>query len=634
MTPDYRRAHICPELFRRNIDFVSETGHNGGRNQHGITIILKLCMFSLISISAFATGGTCPSGANYTTATGNTPVTLSSLGVTSCYYIAANGADTNTGVDESHPWLHAPGMPNCANTCGTVTPSAGQGFILRGGDTWHYGNSSAVPYTGIFPPGNGSACDAGNSCGWSIGGPSNGWSGTISNPIYFGVDKTWFNAGVCGASWCRPIMNGDNPTSNSGVGSCTHDESSLSFIKSWTASSNFYIDNFEFTGICWSGANNAPSYIGNGNHFSNSTTNRIIENDYFHGWTHVTFSCSQGPTGNCDGGPAISGPSDSTAGKGDTITDVVVDGSDSDKQSFSGVAFGAYDVHNSVFRYVGNGTTLNNNHVWHDNLLEYIFGSSDGVTHGNGVEMNTEYASVNAFYNNVIRNFFVGGVGCGNVVVWRTPQTTDYAFNNLLYGQDASCHNANFWDLVTANQGGADGWTDNEFNNTWVLSANGPFTNSTMDGTATVNMINTHCISPNGGTSGANCQTINGTINYVSVVMQTTTQASGQGYTSGETFAYSPSSGSGATVGAGTNEQNLCSALTGSSDPLLRAAGTACQNDTGYACSYNPSTHSVSCPARTVVARPTSGVWDAGAYEYAGGGGPPAPPSNLQAMPQ
>ena len=42
--------------------------------------------------SAFAAGGTCPSGANYLQPnTANTLVTLSSLGITSCYYIAANG---------------------------------------------------------------------------------------------------------------------------------------------------------------------------------------------------------------------------------------------------------------------------------------------------------------------------------------------------------------------------------------------------------------------------------------------------------------------------------------------------------------------------------------------------------------
>src|SRR6185437_5296880 len=163
---------------------------------------------------------------------------------TRTFYIAANGSDSNNGTSKTTPWLHAPGMPNCTATCATITPQAGDNFIFRGGDTWHFGNSSAVPYTGVMASGNGSGCDAGNSCGWSIGGPSNPWSGTPTSPIYFGVDQTWFNAATCGAGWCRPIMNGDNPTSASAVASCAHDDRSFSFVQSWTGSSNYVIDNF------------------------------------------------------------------------------------------------------------------------------------------------------------------------------------------------------------------------------------------------------------------------------------------------------------------------------------------------------------------------------------------------------
>jgi hypothetical protein len=534
------------------------------------------------------------------------------------FYIAANGNDSNNGTSKTTPWLHAPGMPNCTATCKTITPQPGDSYIFRGGDTWHFGNPNAVPYTGTMASGNGSGCDAGNSCGWSIGGPSNGWGSLSGSPIYFGVDQTWYNSAVCGGSWCRPIMNGDNPPSTSAVASCTYDQRGFSFLQSWTTSVNYTIDNFEWTGLCWGGANENPTYVGIGNHFSNSTTNRVIENNYFHGWTHVTYSCSLGgdgePVGNCQGGQAISGPSDSTAGVGDTITHNVFDGSDADQKSFSGILFGGYIVEDNVFTNMAQGAILNNNHVWANNLEQNIYGYSDGVAHGNGIEMNTEYQAVNVFYNNVFRNFFPGGQGCGNVMVWAFPITTDYEFNNIAYGFNCSSA-GNFWDMGPGTTSQGTNFTANIFNNTWVIpSGSGDF-----GGTgATANFVNNHCVLPGGGT-GASCYSSaagKGTMNYSNDVVQTPSAASTQGYTSTQTFAYSPTSASDATVGAGANEQAYCNAMLGSSDPVLQAAGAACRSGTGYACTYNTTNHTVSCPANTLVARPTSGAWDAGAYQY------------------
>src|SRR5580704_6890233 len=102
------------------------------------------------------------------------------------HYVAANGSDANNGTSKSTPWLHAPGMANCASSCASYTPAAGDSIIFRGGDTWHFGNSAAAPYVG-------------SGWGWS-------WSGSNGNPIYIGVDQTWFAA----SSWARPILHGDN----------------------------------------------------------------------------------------------------------------------------------------------------------------------------------------------------------------------------------------------------------------------------------------------------------------------------------------------------------------------------------------------------------------------------------------
>src|SRR6185437_4772874 len=82
--------------------------------------------------------------------------------------------------------------------------------------------------------------------------------------------------------------------------------------------------------------------------------------------------------------------------------------------------------------------------------------------------------------------------------------------------------------------------------------------------------------------------------------------ATTNGYTSSQLFAYSPVSATAPTVGTGTNRQSYCNALSSAG---LTDAATACQSDTGYACSYNTSDHTMNCPTRSATARPT-GAWD------------------------
>jgi hypothetical protein len=495
-------------------------------------------------------------------------------------------------------------------TCKSTTPEHGTGFIFRGGDSWHFGNSSASPYVGSGNP------------GWNVT-----WSGSSGNPIYWGVDQTWYSGSV----WARPVMTGDNPTSATGVSSCAYDQSYFTALNYNIQSYNTF-DNLEFTGFCWHGnQSNANESICCMRHItgaqeSTTPTYNTLSNVYIHGWSHATFSCSETggePTGNCDGAYGISLGSNSTYEKGDTIVGTVIDGSDTDKASLCAICFAGYDIHNSVLRYLANGVVTNNTHVFHDNLLEYLLQSGDGETHTNGFEFNVEWAGTNAVYNNVIRNLWLSGA-C-EVTQWMAPNTTDYYFNNSVYG--LGC-NGNYFDIVGGPSGGSNGWTAYLFNNTWVVPAAGAI-NANPAGT-TAHWSNNHCIIPGGGTSGS-CYAGAGTLNYLTNVVQDTTVASGQGYTASETYAYSPSASTNATAGAGTNEEGYCTTLLGSSDTLLQAAGTACKSDTGYACSYNSTTHSVTCPARTVVARPPSAVWDAGAYEYQGGA--VAPATNLKATP-
>jgi len=576
------------------------------------------------------TANACPTGATYG-ANGNQ--TLAALGITSCRYVASYGLDTATGQYETDPWLLAPGMGNCASNClterNTLNGGAtGVGIILRGGDTWHFGNSSASPYTGLIASGNGSGCDAGNSCGWTIGGSSNAWGSNVSNPLYFGVDKTWWNSSVCGVSWCRPIMNGDNPTSTTGVASCPHDLSTFSFIKTWTGTVNVIIDNFEFTGTCWSGTNRTVPYVDFGNTFTPATNNRTIENSYFHGWSHVTFGVSS--TGQAVS--AINEPSANNGGIGDVITHNIFDGSDTDEKSYSGITFGGYDIDSNVFRYMTQGCITNNTHTMHDNVFDHLYGYSDGLAHGNGCEFNTENNTDNVVYNNIWSNFAYDGVGCGNEQFQTAPQSgrTTYFFNNVIYGWGCGS-NGNYLDICGSPSPSCSNttFTINAFNNTMVMTNGGLSTLvATAPSTIHINFINNHCISP-ATPSSCILTTQGATIVQTTNLLQTTANATSQGYNATQTYAYSPTLGTNSSVGFGTNETtSLCSPLVGSGDSLLQAAGAACELETGYSCTLNLTNHTVSCPAIAIpVARPSSGVWDAGAYEFSAGAPQVATPS-------
>ena len=267
-----------------------------------ILIVVGVTLIGLCAITAQAAGGTCPSTAQYvnTANPAGAPVTLASLGITSCYFIAASGSDSlNNGTSEATPFLHAPGMVNCTANCAAVTQAPGLGFIFRGGDTWHYFAGS--PQIGL-------------PVGWPTSGSphASGYvfthSGTPTNPIYVGVDQTWFTGG----SWVRPVINDDNPVITAttafflntashvvnipGIAtSCAHTQGDLNNID-YPGVSNIITDNIEFVGMCYDdvATTNNPHY--DLDYFCGSppcTSNFYFINMYHHGKSHVAF-CNNG----------------------------------------------------------------------------------------------------------------------------------------------------------------------------------------------------------------------------------------------------------------------------------------------------------------------------------------------------
>lgn len=600
-------------------------------------------LFLLLALPAFAAGGTCPSGANYTNPANPTGalVTLSSLGVNSCYYVAANGSDTNSGISESSPFLHSPGMASCSSNCASVSLAPGLGFIFRGGDTWHFGNSSASPYAGVVTTCAANGTVAGGLCLDDV-------NGTSSNPIYYGVDQNW----SAGGSWSRPILTADNSLCNASTVGTLPDGATCTGTTDWYGQPSYYVsscpyqiggsnnlidvgfskyvtlDNFEISGLCLSHVGQpggADTYI----RYGGAQAPLVFENLYMHGASHLKFA---GPntSGACTGSSvctnmfAFQGSVASTT-TGETIVQNAVDFADSDPAGQNLCFAGFWNIAYNAFRYT-TSCLPNPVHVFHDNLYEYFFENG----HSNMLEdIGESTTGANAFYNNVFRHIETYMSSGGGVGLWLAPPTSgtvDYIFNNLVY----DVGNLEYFNVGgTAGNNAQGNYT--LFNNTFQTNNPQPILRCNLYTNGPVIDTNNHYIDNQNYILGP-CSTLTST----TPLAQTNAQADSNvsvhfdQYSASETYGYSPLASTNSTVGAGTNEYSgYCSAL---STAGLNAAATACQSGTTYACTYNTSNHTMGCSSPTVVARPSSGAWDAGAYEFNAQNPPPNPPTGLSAV--
>jgi hypothetical protein len=504
---------------------------------------------------------------------------ISGIASANTYYVAAIGSDSNSGTSKTTPWLHAPGMPSCKATCAGASPQAGDSVIFRGGDTW---TISA-------------------SWNWS-------WSGTNGNQIYIGVDQTWYT----GSSWVRPILTGG--------GSFPGAAGTGDFLNLGTGNPSYVtVDNLEWTGLNWSAAvTGLVSYIGLGG----NSANILIEENYFHGWTHASApENNSAEVVSCGGGTSTS----------NQFFLNVVDGSDTAEDSFMGVEGSCVGyVYENEFKELMYGFNGNAKSI-HDNVFDHVgFASYDGVSHNGIVISNLDDSGGSVFYNNVAVNSLPGATG--GVSFWQTPLAgaVSYGFNNVV-PNGANIQGVGAW-CGEYYSSGAGGGSCTWFNNTVEC---GPDSNpvnacsrvgSGQSGPliAGVNEYNSHVIYNSGGslnTISKECAAGACPVATNNIVTQTLSVANTQGYTLGEAYSFSPTASSNATVGAGLNENVLCAAIS----LVDSKAGAACLNDTTYAVSYNTATHTVTYPARTTIARPSAGAWDSGAYQFANGQQPNAP---------
>ena len=553
-----------------------------------------------------------------------------------CYFIAANGADTNNGTSQSTPWLHAPGMPNCSGTCATVqssfggagTKNAGVGLIFRGGDTWHFGNASLNPYTGgTWTPqwdGDQSTCV---------------YEGTQTGCFYVGVDTSWYTGG----SWKRPILTGDNPTSTTTVSSCAYHTGSRNYLVQLDASPYQYWDSFEMTGLCGDTPYSDSAYITNNgiDQPPNTPMMTFYVNLYMHGWT-VSTATAQGSSLVCE---VFHG------GSLGTWDHVVVDGADSNPGT---CAWGTFpDIHHmrdSIFRYTTQGVA-NWCHDIHDNIWEYLY-NPYVPTHGNALECNSDATgnakgqpqnTPNVYYNNIMRHFDPSMGKNGQVDLWFCPtQMPEYWFNNLMYDLNPAA-NGGSWDIAgPAGYGCNNSGGQFMFNNTLVDTIQPCHLNDINNGTGGkyLTVLNEHLI--NAPYDGTGCT--GGASSGTNISMSDAT-ATSQGYTTGSpgysspnncandsTAPCGPTSANNSTVGVGGTHQTYCTTLASySSEPAIGTdAANACQYGTTDGCAYNSTSHTMVCPAQAAVARLTK--WDAGGYQYNTQDPPPNPPTGLSAV--
>jgi hypothetical protein len=586
--------------------------------------------------NAFAAGGACPAGV---------PVTGNN-----CHFVAATGSDSNNGTSETTPWLHSPGMANCSGNCAALQAgNAGIGIIFRGGDTWHFGNPNAAPYTG-------GALDLYNWFSNSYGGSISNcvYEGNQSGCLYVGVDTTWYNTSTCGGSWCRPVLTGDNPTlpgAGSFVSSCAYQVSGNNFGPNNLVVMPPYtiLDNFELTGMCSSASSTSQgdTYLAGWASSGTYTSESFLENSYLHGWT-ATQSAGTGsashPIALISGGGGVF----------QVLDHDVIDGSDSNPEIAAwapGTWF--YHIRDNMIRYVGQGYGAQCHDI-HDNIFEHFYTTElDGhynvleCNHDAGPNQSPATNTPNVVYNNVMRHFdpsFAGGED-----FWFCPNSSsEYWFNNLQYdisGQPwAMAGTTQYPDCTNT---GGQFLFNNTFVDTGAITCHG--SGSNVSGGRYFTAYNNHLIGTTFDSAG--CTGYSDASN----VIMSDSKATSQGYTTGTagttakntcandaTTPCVPTAGSNTTVGIGRNLMNNASLTTAvgtswcatlatysSTDPSVGVdAATACKYGTTDGCAYNQVNHSMVCPSAAwlAVIRPSSNAWNSGAYQFSG----PTPPTNVK----
>ena len=422
------------------------------------------------------------------------------------YYIDyLNGNDLNSGTCETAsgsctgPWQHAPEMQGFT---GTYTHSGGDQIIFEGGDTWPNANfPMIIPYSGIVS----------------------------STQDYYGVDTTWFNSGVCGASFCRPIFDMGNS-----VVASTNDVIVIS-----AGAGQLIIDNLEIRNLHWTGTGQAGAIFLEAN-----STLATLSNLYIHTWNHDAAPGTQ------DVFHAI----DAQSPNGGTIVNSVITGlgSGGDTQSGTGI-YNVLQVSSCSIHDLSNGVVSNGpiNEIMNSrlfNIYASFAGSASQAILTTGISIisgnyihdftnATEGIVTQPSYSNVF-----GNDSTYNNLVWNTGAKTPFIMDTS--GPTAASANPSF------------------FNNTIVPDTNGYCLQIGLSPTGTLGTLtfaNNQCISdinPSTGMlcTGGSCAALAGQAGADNI-LESHLVATTSGYTVADFF--SPTASTSPTVGQGMSNDTV-----------------------------------------------------------------------------
>jgi hypothetical protein len=458
-------------------------------------------------------------------------------------------------------------MGGCVASCAAARPQAGDHIILKGGVTWP---------NAVFP------------IIWN-------WSGASGNPIYIGVNQTWY----AGGSWARPVFDAGG-TQIAGTFN--------GFIK--IQNTNYVtIDQIEMKGLYWTGN---PAY-GTLNYINAyGSTYLSLTNDYFHGWSHDTYA-----NGTRDALDVVLGMSGAPFNQGSVVDHCIFDGSPNGTDS-AGAVYAWPTVTNSVARNMANGFLTNG-------LVSTVSGSTvgpinqsfDSSMHENCIEPVGDTGTVFVF-NNVIHDCTAVSFLSGPSNSPTAPLAT-YFFNNVLWSSGSSAPIP----IQIDQRSPSSDISAYVYNNTAYSPNNNTCIRLLNRGSGANNVIdirNNFCIT--GGSAidlGPGATTLTNANN----VTMTAAQATTAGMSLSEAFPYEPlSSNCGGAANCPVGQgQNLSGLANGNLAALA--------NDTPFGCTVDAS-YQVACPARAMNVR--GQTWAAGAYQVGSTSSQvPNPPTGLVA---
>lgn len=492
---------------------------------------------------------------------------------TNVYYISQAGSDSNTPAQAKSKSTPWKHHPYMASFTGSgYSHNAGDCFIFRGGDTWV---DSDTPIT----------IAAG---------------GTSSVQDYYGVDPTWYT----GSAWARPIL--DFQSDSSPQNAINYDAGYVTW------------DNWEVKDMSCSGSNYINLWEYNGNH------GVVITNNYVHDFqTPVPLTCSNTPVVWASGGSVTC----------DGLFDHnVIDGSDANKGygTLTNSSISCGTVTHNVVHDMCSGFNVSGSRIVAYNTI-YNIGPWTGANvncqslgvHANSIQ-DTNDADI---HDNVLYNTAAECIAIHPQADAAWP--ISHVYNNVYYYTSAdSAEPQN--DLCAS---GSSSGVIYIYNNTFYCGDSGGDEGciNIGSGGGTMYIGNNHYITSTGGAeicvnespfNNSACGTVTNWNYYSSTELAMTySTATADGYMATQTYAFSSTSGSSPTVGLGGNETSICNLTV-----------VLC-TDTEYGSGQGSGNTSVA--GRTPNARPASGAWNAGAYQFnAVSSGPPNPPTGLVATVQ